>query len=65
MPWTKADLRIFAAGLAIGGEWNGRMPGESMFETPIHDTVTVNGIFASDISTGIHYGCIVSEIVEE
>ncbi len=23
MAWTDADLRIFAAGLAIGGEWNG------------------------------------------
>ena len=65
MPWTEADLRIFAAGLAIGGEWNGRMPGGNMFETPIHDAVTVNSIFASDISTGIDYGCIVSEIAEE
>ena len=23
MAWTEADLKIFAAGLAIGGEWNG------------------------------------------
>ena len=65
MPWTEADLRIFAAGLAIGGEWNSRMPGESMFDIPINDPVTVNSIFASDISAGIHYGCIVSEIAEE
>lgn len=23
MAWTNADLKIFASGLAIGGEWNG------------------------------------------
>ncbi len=65
MAWTDADLKIFAAGLAIGGEWNSRIPGESMFETPINDQITVNSIFASDISTGIQYGCIVGNITEE
>ena len=65
MPWTDVDLRIFAAGLAIGGEWNGRMPGGNMFDTPINDITTVNSIYASDILSLIYDDCIVGEIVEE
>ena len=65
MPWTKADLRIFAAGLAIGGEWNGRMPGDSMFETSITSNVTQNDIYADDFIYSIAGECIVSGIVEE
>ena len=65
MAWTEADLKIFAAGLAIGGEWNGRMPGGSMFDTPIMRKAVMSDIYATDISTSIMKDTIMGNIFME
>jgi hypothetical protein len=50
MAWTDGDLKIFAAGLAIGGKWNGTVspipvpvadPPPGVYRNPINVTVSV------------------------
>lgn len=66
MAWTNADLKIFAAGLAIGGEWNGHTPGNESFTTRIiQQYIITNNIFVSDITAPITSETIIDEIVEE
>lgn len=58
MSWTDADLKIFAAGIAIGGKWNNSGGGTS---PPLPDPI----IIADEIHTEVVYGFICSDLTLE
>ena len=61
MAWTNGDLKIFAAGLAIGGKWNGGNGGSgndidmSMLENYImsDNVYRYRGTSTNDIDTAL------------
>lgn len=69
MIWSKADLKIFAAGLAVGGKWKGASDGESFEAAYISPAIIGEPVLAKrtsgdNFNAAIISNSIVGNIVE-